>query len=223
MAVATNDFFIKASDGWVLVADTVTFLHVKPSARKSWALAITASGAPAAAVRATGTVTFSGLPSNGETATVGDDTYTFVAALTGGTGDPYEVLIGADATATGDNLEAAINGDAGAGTTYGTGTVANAQATASNAAGVVTITARGASESGNDIVLAENAANTAVSGATLTGGADAIRGISFLAGAQDNTPNEFRADSGIAGEVYVRVLVDDGPGPLHFGVLTDAV
>lgn len=69
-------------------------------------------------------------PEDGSSVVIGDRTYTFVTALTGGTGDPDEVLIGADEVEALANLKAAINGEAGEGTTYGTGTVPHADVVA---------------------------------------------------------------------------------------------
>ena len=59
------------------------------------------------AVAADGTLTFAELPTDTLTVTIGDVTYTFVAALAV---DDYEVLIGGDIEATRDNLLDAING-----------------------------------------------------------------------------------------------------------------
>lgn len=81
----------------------------------------------AAGTKSTGTLTQLANPANNETAVVGAKTYTFKTVLTGAAN---EVLIGADCAASIANLIAAINGAAGAGTTYGTGTTANAQAVA---------------------------------------------------------------------------------------------
>jgi len=104
---------------------------------------------------ATGTVTFTGLPVATQTLTIGDgDVYTFVAAAV----NPFEVMIGADANETGDNLVAAVSSYSG-------------YVFAENAAGVVTLTAQVSGVEGNDIILATDAVNTTLSGATLTGGA----------------------------------------------------
>lgn len=62
----------------------------------------------AAAVAATGTYTFTGQPTAGQTVTIGSDVYTYRAALTGGA---YEVVIGSTAVITRDNLLDAIQGD----------------------------------------------------------------------------------------------------------------
>lgn len=64
-------------------------------------------------------------PSDGDTVVIGSVTYTYKTTLSTGPAVPYEVLIGVSAAVALDNLKSAINGTAGAGTTYGTGTVAH--------------------------------------------------------------------------------------------------
>jgi len=81
-----------------------------------------ASGTTSAGVKATGVLTASGVFSNGETITISERTYTMVTTLSGAAN---EVLIGVSAAVSLDNLKSAINASAGAGTTYGTGTVAH--------------------------------------------------------------------------------------------------
>lgn len=102
-----------------------------------------AAGAP---VAATNVLTLTGLPIANETVTIDDITYTFVATPNAA----YEVQIGADASATLDNLIAAMQAGAGAGTVYGTGTVAHPTVTVAAGAGdTMTLTANtpGASSS----------------------------------------------------------------------------
>lgn len=123
-----------------------------------------------AAIAATKALTISAITAaNTQTVVIGGQTYTFNTSLTD---TANNVLIGADATAMGANLAAAINGSAGAGTTYGTGTVANASVTASAALGVVTVTAITPGTAGNDIAIAETLTNSAWAGGALflTGG-----------------------------------------------------
>lgn len=123
-----------------------------------------------AGVSATGTLTFSGAGSAAETVTIGSRTYTLVAASPA----VNQVLIGASAAATANNLIAAINGDAGAGTTYGTGTVPHQEVSARlNSAGVVGIVAHDAGTGGNDIATTETGVAIAFGAATLTGGLNA--------------------------------------------------
>lgn len=116
---------------------------------------------------ATGTVTFGGTGDADDTVTIGGQVYTLKAVPA----NPYEVDIGADATETAANLTAAINAGAGAGTTYGSGTIANTDVTASASAGVVTVTARTAGTAGNSIALTVSGNDITASGAgNLAGG-----------------------------------------------------
>lgn len=88
--------------------------------------------------RATGVLSFTAAPSNGDTVTINSRTYTFRTTLTP-TAD--EVLIGASVVTARDNLVAAINGASGAGTTYVAGTPqtnAHVSAVVENAAGYAT-------------------------------------------------------------------------------------
>lgn len=109
------------------------------------------------------------VPSAGETVTLGGQTYTWVAALTGAD----DVLIGGTIDASRDNLVAAINNAAGEGTTYGTGTLQNTSAlAAAGGAGVLNATALIPGTAGNSIVSTETMANGSWGGATLSGGLD---------------------------------------------------
>jgi hypothetical protein len=118
---------------------------------------------------ATGTaVSGSGTLENGvddvtETVTVGTQVFTFVTArATAG-----EVTVGSDASDTGDNLVTAMTAD-----------ITNAVGV--NDGGAVTVTAAVKGTSGNLIVLAEDAANTAVSSVTggkLDGGINGTEGV----------------------------------------------
>lgn len=108
---------------------------------------------------------------NTQTVTIGGQVYTFNTSLTN---TANNVLIGADTTAMMLNLSRAINGGAGAGTLYGTGTVANASVSAIAATNTLTATALTAGTSGNSIAISETLTNSAwASGATtLSGGSN---------------------------------------------------
>lgn len=121
---------------------------------------------------ATGTVTFStAAPAANDTVTVNGQVYTFKTALTGAA---YEVLSGANFTEAATNFKAAINKESGEGLTYGQGTPANIYVAASQATGVITLTADRAGTSGNSISLAKSGTNIAVSGANLSGGTNQL-------------------------------------------------
>lgn len=100
-------------------------------------------------IQATATVTFTGLPTAGETLTVANVTLTAVA----GAPSANEFQIGADANATATNLATAINTSANL-----SGIV---QATA--ASGVVTISAVQPGKSGNGLELTESLTNATAS------------------------------------------------------------
>lgn len=125
--------------------------------------------AAASLVAATITGTFSGVTTANDTITIGGQVYKSVGTLTGAAN---EVLIGGSAGATRDNYVAAIMKAAGEGTTYGTGTVANASVTAvaSSTADIV-LTAKAKGTPGNSIAISE-----AGSGFSFAGGATALAG-----------------------------------------------
>jgi len=108
-------------------------------------------------VAATGTITFTGAPVANETITVRGVVYTFKATAATAT----EITIGGTVTDTAANTVSKL--------------VANDPLVhAANVEGVVTISASDTGTYGNAYTLAEAATNTAVSGATLTGGVDAV-------------------------------------------------
>ena len=116
---------------------------------------------------ATGTLTFAANAAAGKKVTIGTRVYTFVAALTAAN----QVLIGASASASLDNLIAAINAAAGAGTTYGTGTVAHASGTAAAGTGdTLDFTAAANHSSYNAVVTTTDVTSASWGTATLVGG-----------------------------------------------------
>jgi len=120
-------------------------------------------------VRATGTLTTTGVFSNGETVTIGAKLYTFQTVLTNADGN---VLIGADATASLFNLASAINLAAGSGTLYAAATTANTDVYATSGASTLSLFALNAGTAGNTIATTETATNASFGAATLTGGSD---------------------------------------------------
>lgn len=118
-------------------------------------------------VAASGVLTFTGQPANGETVSLDGVTYTFNTVL-GGAGS---ILIGASVTASIDNLVAAINGDAGEGTLYGTGTSPSNNTSAVNRGNnQMEVTANTPGTAGNSIATTETVANATWTSTTLTGG-----------------------------------------------------
>lgn len=124
----------------------------------------------AALVPAVGTLTLTGQPLDTETVVLGATTYTFQTVLVDVADN---VLIGATASDSLDNLRAAVNLEAGAGTLYGTGTVANLSANLSDLPGdQILATALAAGAAGNTITSTETLTNGSWSAATLLGGLD---------------------------------------------------
>lgn len=209
MAITTIDLFVRPEDGWVLAATAPSaFCMVKPENFSPWWVAVAAAPPAAAATRASGTITFAGLPVADETVTIGDEVFTFKAAAV----DPFEVTIGADANGTAANLAAAINADS----TY---------ATAAAPANIVTVTARTPGTAGNTIDLAEAATNVTVSGADLTGAVDALIGIP-MGRESDNRFEAFELPNGTTGNVYIRTAVPIASRPVNqqarFGVIAES-
>lgn len=120
--------------------------------------------------QATGTLTAIGQPTANDTVVVGAKTYKFVASVSAAN----DVKIGANTAASLANLAAAINGGAGAGTNYGTGTTANASATAVANGSELALTAITAGAAGNAIAttLTSTGPVMAFSATTLTNGSD---------------------------------------------------
>lgn len=159
-----------------------------------------ASGTTSAGVKATQVLTGSGVFTAGETILIGDKTYTMVSALTG---VANEVLIGANLAASLDNLKSAINASAGAGTTYGLGTVANPNVTATtNTDTAQTVEAYRVGTYGNSIATTETCANASWGAATLASGAEASLLITntytFASGSQSLIfPNPIKFNTGL--------------------------
>lgn len=107
---------------------------------------------------------------NGDTVTIGAQTYTFKTALTA-PAVPNEVKVGASDSISLDNLIAAINAAAGSGSTYGTGTVANADVTAAAGAGdTMDIAAKLSGAAGNGIALSATLTSGSWNRTTTEGG-----------------------------------------------------
>jgi flagellar hook protein FlgE len=147
-----------------------------PSATSTMQLDLNLDAADTSLAPANGTLTVpaTGLPSAGQTVTIGGATYTFVATAAGLTA-ANDVLIGADVPTTLANLEAAIDATpAGAGVTYATGTTANPDVTATaTTATTLTVQAGQSGSAGNSIVTSTEWTGGSFGSTNLTGGADA--------------------------------------------------
>ena len=121
-------------------------------------------------------------PAAASAVAVGGTTYTFVASLTGAAN---EVLIGANAGASLGNLASAVNGTAGAGVSYGVGTVANTNVKANaNSDGTVTFTALVSGVGGNAITSTTTSASLGFSNGGTLGGGSGTAGLTTAAAAQ---------------------------------------
>lgn len=108
------------------------------------------------AVKATGTLTFTGASVADETMTIAG--VTFTAKASGATGNQFN--IGGTVTLSAESLVSAVNASSDT----------NKIVVASNVAGVVTFTCKTPGSVGNAIGLTEGLTNATVSGALLTGG-----------------------------------------------------
>lgn len=118
-------------------------------------------------VLANGTLTSSDAPADTNTVTIGAITYTFKTALTAPE-TANEVLIGISEATSLANLAAAINGGAGAGTLYGSETVAHPNVTATtDGVHTLTVTSKVASTANDTLATTETHANATWGAATL--------------------------------------------------------
>lgn len=191
--MATANFNINAEDGWVAVTpEGVAFVRIRSNTPKHAFYVTDASETPpittSGSVQATGTITFSGQPTDADTITIGASTFNFVDTVV----DPdTDVEIGADAEETLDNLLALITSEIATVTAVKTSTT------------VITLTAVATGAAGNSVVLTEAADNVGVSGAgTLTGGAD---GVPAVIGYKQQCDDGFWCDVEVTGAYYVRV------------------
>lgn len=118
--------------------------------------------------QATGTLTTTGVFADGETVTVGSQTYTLKSPFVNAANN---IDASGSTSATLDNLKRAINGDGVAGTNYGTGTTVNASAYATSTATTLDLMAKVGGTAGNSVATTETCTNASFGGATLSGGA----------------------------------------------------
>lgn len=145
-----------------------------------------------AGARATGTLTFTDMPADGQAVTVGGITYTFKDTLA----SANDVFIGSNENECLINLQAALNDFDTRGTAYHAQTEFNVEAEAFN--GVVVgetleVHARRAGETHNSIETVTNVTGASWPGATLAGGVDILygyRGGAMLINGEQNTMND---------------------------------
>lgn len=159
--ITTTNTTLHPQDGWVEVnsATVANFMRCSylPSHIPVW-IAFGSSAPSLNGTAGSGTVTFStGVPTTGQTVTIGTETYTFLAARTG----PFTVAIGGTNLITATNFTAAVQSD-------------SALVSAADASGVVTVTSKVKNIGGN-YALTETASNVAV--VSMTGATTANSGF----------------------------------------------
>ena len=130
-------------------------------------------GSFVASAAATTTLTTGGTVTDGDQVAIGGKTYTFKTALTGGTGLANEVAIGGSNAQALLNLKAAVNGaSGGAGSAYGTGTVANVNVNATTATGTTLLFVANVNGTGGNAITSTTtqAGNEAFTAGVLAGG-----------------------------------------------------
>lgn len=186
MAVVTNTFTLHPQDGWVQIAATsvAAFLRINHTPHHVPIFIAVGATAPQVDTPATGNVVFStGVPTNGQTVTIGTEVYTFVTS--GATGK--QVNIGGTNLITATSFAAVVNAN-------------SALVSAVDTAGTVALTAINSGTIGNSITLTTNATNVAVSGAKLTGG---VNETPFGGFRIDCASEHF--DGAFTGNVYARI------------------
>ena len=118
--------------------------------------------------QATGTLTTTGALADGETVTVGAQTYTLKSPFVNAANN---IDASGTTAATLDNLKRAINGDGVSGTNYGAGTGVNASAYATSTATTLDLLAKVGGTAGNTVATTSVTANASFGGAVLSGGA----------------------------------------------------
>lgn len=124
--------------------------------------------------QASATVTFTGLPSDGDTVTIGGKVYTFKPAL-GGVANQV-LMAGTTTTQAALLARAIVNDPRSSGIGYTTNTIRHNTVTATSSGNVVTVKAAARGAWGNSIGLSKSGANITVSAAALAGGTDAPAG-----------------------------------------------
>ena len=158
-----------------------------------------------------GVLTYAGIPSNGDTVTIGTKVYTYQTVLTNSDGN---VAIGADQDAALSNLVAAITLGTGSGTAYAAAMTANSvvdKAVADLTAN--TLTAIATNAGAQSIATTETSANLSWGGANMNAVADAVNVTLELS----------PSGTGVAADIYYTlpespiIFSDAGFDALEFG------
>lgn len=188
--VRMADAFTAGASAYWRIAERVPNSNVKVG--RLCGAAISGQGTTPA-VAATGTVTFTENPADGDTLKIGSTTYTFKTSPAAAN----DVAIKGTVYETAQNLADVINGDSGE---------AYAGTTSPSLDVVMTLTARTAGTAGNSLDLVQTGDFANVSGATLSGGVNSS--TSSVTDTVQLTNVKFRS-SGAAGDLALVEFVTD--------------
>lgn len=195
--VRMADAFTAGASAYWRIAERVPNSNVKVG--RLCGAAISGQGTTPA-VAATGTVTFTENPSDGDTLQIGAVTYKFMTSPAAAN----DVAIQATVYETAQNLADVINGDSGE--AYAGTTSPSLDVSAEVEAGVMTLTARTAGTAGNSLALVQTGDFANVSGATLSGG---VNSSSSQVTDTVQLPNVKFRSSGAAGDLALVEFVTD--------------
>lgn len=195
--VRMADAFTAGASAYWRIAERVPNSNVKVG--RLCGAAISGQGTTPA-VAATGTVTFTGNPSDGDTLQIGSVTYKFMTSPAA----VNDVAIQETVYKTAQNLADVINGDSGE--AYAGTTSPSLDVSAEVEAGVMTLTARTAGTAGNSLALVKIGDFANVPGETLSGGVN-----SSTSSVTDTVqlPNVKFRSSGAAGDLALVEFVTD--------------
>lgn len=195
--VRMADAFTAGASAYWRIAERVPNSNVKLG--RLCGAAISGQGTTPA-VAATGTVTFTKNPADGDTLKIESKTYTFKTSPAAAN----DVAIKGTVYETAQNLADVINGDSGE--AYTGTTSPSLDVSAKVKAGVMTLTARTAGTAGNSLALVQTGNFANVSGATLSGGVNSS--TSSVTDTVQLTNVKFRS-SGAAGDLALVEFVTD--------------
>lgn len=195
--VRMADAFTAGASAYWRIAERVPNSNVKVG--RLCGAAISGQGTTPA-VAATGTVTFTENPADGDTLKIGSTTYTFKTSPAAAN----DVAIKGTVDETAQNLADVINGDSGE--AYAGTTSPSLDVSAEVEAGVMTLTARTAGTAGNSLALVQTGDFANVSGAALSGGVNSS--TSSVTDTVQLTNVKFRS-SGAAGDLALVEFVTD--------------
>ena len=194
--VRMADAFTAGASAYWRIAERVPNSNVKLG--RLCGAAISGQGTTPA-VAATGTVTFTENPSDGDMLQIGSVTYKFMTSPAAAN----DVAIQETVYETAQNLADVINGDSGE--AYAGTTSPSLDVSAEVEAGVMTLTARTAGTAGNSLALVQTGDFANVSGATLSGGVNSS--TSSVTDTVQLSNVKFRS-SGAAGDLAVFSAVE---------------